>query len=188
MGLIDLPNELLMMLPEHLHNIEDFMNASSSCRQLRDAFAKTTPNIILQLAAAQSRVFFRPDPYFLVAATARQVGEWGLQSAANTEIVRSAFRHGIEGLFELCISVAGLTMGDIRRLHLSRFTIINPVKDMIDFMAGDLWHSTASFSDGGVSHVYTMDCEPMRTTLQIAIYGELFGSSMKAFLDRKSVV
>jgi hypothetical protein len=183
MMLTNLPNELLMTLPQHLHNIEDFMNASSSCRKLRDAFARTTPNTILQLAAAQSRVFFRPDPYFLVAATAPEVGQWGLQSTENTEVVRAAFRNGIEGLFELCVSVAGLTMGDVRRLHLSRFKIVNPVEDMIDRMAGKQWYETPNFWDGGVSDAYTIDCEPMRTTFQLAIYGELFGSSMNAFLQ-----
>lgn len=183
MILTDLPNELLFMLPRYLHNIEDFMNASSSCRILRAVFADTKPNTILGLAAAQSRVFFRPDPYFLVAATASQVGKWGLQSAKNTKIVQVTFRNGIEGLFDLCVSVAGLTMDDIRRLHLSRFELYNPTADMIDRMAGIQWYATPNFWNGGVSDAYTVDCEPMRTTFQYVIYGELFGSSMSAWLQ-----
>jgi hypothetical protein len=182
MLLIDLSNELLFMLPQYLNNIEDFMNASSSCRTLRTVFADTKPNTILGLAAAQSRIFFRPDPYFLVAATAKQVGQWGLQSAENTEVVRAAFRNGVEGLLELCISVAGLTMADIRRLHLSRFELINPTEDLIDRMAGTQWYSTPNFWNGGVSDAYTVDCEPMRTTFQYVIYSELFGPGMNAWL------
>ena len=171
------------MLPRYLHDIEDFMNASSSCRKLRETFARTNPKALLGLAAAQSRVFFRPDPYFLVAATASQVGKWGLQSKQNTEIVRHAFRGGIEGLFELCVLVAGLTLEDIRRLCLARYDLINPIEDKIDRMAGKQWYSTPNFWNGGVSDAYTIDCEPMRTTFQYIIYGELFGYSMSAFLQ-----
>lgn len=183
MILIDLPNEVLFMLPRYLHNIEDFMNASSSCHTLRSLFAGTKPYTILNLVAAQSRVFFRPDPYLLVAATASQVGKWGLGSKENEEVVRAAFRNGIEGLFELCVSVAGLTMPDIRRLRLARFDLINPVEDMIDRMAGKQWYDTPNFWNGGVSDAYTIDCEPMRTTFQYIIYAELFGASMSAWLQ-----
>ena len=95
MGLTDLPNELLLMLPEYLSNIEDFTNTASSCRTLRAAFRETRPSHILRLAAASSRVFFRLDPLFLVAATAHQVGQWGLKSQENTEILRAAFCGGI---------------------------------------------------------------------------------------------
>jgi hypothetical protein len=136
MGLLDLPNELLLSLPEYMSNIEDFTNAASSCRTLRAAFAQTHPNRILRLAAASSLVFFRPDPWFLVAVTARQVSQWGLESSENTEVLRAAFRGGVLPLIELCISVAGITMADIRRMHACRFETINPVSDMIDRMAG----------------------------------------------------
>jgi len=183
MLLNELPQELLLMLPKYMRSIEDFMNAASSCRSLRNVFADTHPNQILRLAAAQSRVFFRPDPHFLVAATARQVGQWALKSEANTEELRAAFRQGIEGLLEICIEKAGLTMDDIRRLHLSRFDLINPVEDMVDRSAGKQWYATPNFWNGGVSDAYTINCEPMRTTFQIIIYGELFGSSMDAFLQ-----
>jgi len=183
MGLLDLPSELLLSLPGYISNIEDFTNTASSCRTLRTLFAQTHPNRILQLAAASSRVFFRPDPWFLVAATARQVSEWGLESEENTQALRFAFRGGIEFLLELCVSVAGLTMDDIRRMHASRFEIINPVSDMIDRMAGKQWYATPNFWNGGVSEAYTIECEPMRALFQLAIYGELFESTLQAWLE-----
>lgn len=86
MHLIDLPQELLLIHPAHLANIEDFMNTASCCRLLRDVLSETRGNTILRLSAASSRVFFRPDPWFLIAATARQVGRWGLESQENTEV------------------------------------------------------------------------------------------------------
>lgn len=120
MGLTDLPTELLLVLPQHLHNIEDFVNLSSSCRTFHKVLTGTSPNIILHLAAASARVFFRPSPHFLVAATARQISHWALLSAENYTDLRQAFYGGMDSLLELCISKAGLTMEDIRRLHASR--------------------------------------------------------------------
>ncbi|KAF4636204.1 hypothetical protein G7Y89_g1886 [Cudoniella acicularis] len=183
MALLTLPTELLMLLPNSLQNIEDFTNLSSTCRTLHSAFASTPPSQILRLAAASSCVFFRPNPWFLVAATARQVGQWALQSPENNEILRAAFRNGIDALFDLCVAKAGLTMDDIRRMHLARFETINPVSDMIDRMAGQQWYATPNFWSGGVSEAYTVDCEPMRALFQYVIYGELFESSMQSFLN-----
>ena len=180
MQLPDLPIDLLSLLPPFLPNIEDFTNASSSCRGLRAAFAITSPKTILSLAAASSRTFFRPDPHFLVAATARQVSDWALLSPENTATLRRAFQGGIEALFQLCISTAGLTLDDIRRLHASRFTTINPVADMIDRCAGKQWYQTPDFWYGGVSDAETIGYDPPRSLLQIVIYGELFSSSMRA--------
>ncbi|KUJ15085.1 uncharacterized protein LY89DRAFT_720481 [Mollisia scopiformis] len=146
MELLDLPVEILVLLPNHLHNIEDFKNASSSCRTLRNAFWETDPHQILQLAGAASRTFFRPDPYFLIAATVRQVRDWALESQDNSDVLRQAFMCGIEGLYDLCIAKASLTMDDIRRLHAMRFTTLNPVADLIDKAADQiaLEHALAS--------------------------------------------
>lgn len=185
MELTDLPVELLMLIPQFLHDIEDFNNAASSCRKLRTAFAKTAPKVILRLAAASSRVFFRPDPHFLIAATVRQVSDWALPRSENTETLRKAFQGGIDSLFELCVDKAGITMADIRRLHDYRFSTINPTTDMIDRCAGAQWSSTPNFWDGGVSDAASISVEAERSLFQIVIYGELFASSMRASYEPK---
>lgn len=183
MSLLDLPAELLGLIPFHLRDIEDFTNASSSCRTLRNAFSATSPNQMLRLAAASSRVFFRPDPYFLIAATVRQVSDWALQSNENTEILRTAFMGGVASLLALCVEKAGITIADIRRLHLMRFSTLNPVADLIDKAAGKQWYSAPDFWEGGVSDAATIHCDPPRTMFQIIIYGELFSSTFEAFLQ-----
>ena len=113
-SILDLPPELLFLLPNHMSNIEDFTSLASTCRVLRTVLSATPPNTILRLAAAQSRVFFRPDSYFLVAATISQVASWALLSEENTHELHSAIRDGIETLTELCVEKAGLTMERIR--------------------------------------------------------------------------
>ena len=175
-GLLGLPVEVLQMFPTFLHDIEDYTNFSSSCRKLYAAFQHTAPKTILRLAAADSSTFFRPSPHFLVAATARQVGDWAVGNPARTAVMREAFRDGIDGLFELCLDTCGLTMDDIRRLHRLRTEIINPVTNLIDQWAGPQWQASEDY----VPETYTNDCDPHRAFFQIAIYGELFGNRLTA--------
>ncbi|KAL8857643.1 MAG: hypothetical protein Q9178_005808 [Gyalolechia marmorata] len=185
MEILHLPTELLLQVPQYLTNIEDFTNLSSCCRTFRRACSNISPNTILRLAVASSRVFFRPDPHFLIAATARQVSDWALLSNENTEALHQAFQGGIYTLLALCEDKAGLTMDDVRRLHASRFSLINPISDMIDRCAGPQWTFTPDFWEGGVSNPATIFLEPVRALFQIIIYGELFASTMQAFLEPK---
>ncbi|KAI4090160.1 MAG: hypothetical protein LQ344_004945 [Seirophora lacunosa] len=180
--LLSLPFEILALIPHHLANIEDFKELSSTCRRLRAACSSAPPNLILRLAAASSPVFFRPHPYFLVAATARQVGDWALLNEDNAARLRASLKHGIQGLFHLCVEKAGLTMEDIRWLHASRFTTFNPVTDLIDRCAGKQWYDIPQFWYGARSDAETILCEPERATFELAAYGALFHSSLEAAL------
>ena len=183
MQLLDLPTEILCSLPRYIHDIESFTNAASSCRQLRDAFSHARPNTILRLAAGSAPTFFSPHPYFLVALTARRASDWVLGNADRTQLLRQAMREGIFGLYEFCLDHSSLTLEDIRQSHLARFSTINPLSDKVDKMAGKQWLDTPDFWNGGVSEPATLCAEPDRATMQIIIYGELFGQSMEAFLE-----
>lgn len=92
-------------------------------------------------------------------------------------------QEGVYSLLALCVDKAQLTMSDIRRLHATRFALINPISDMIDRYAGVQWTETPDFWTGGVSNPNTTFLEPTRALLQMIIYGELFASSMSAYLD-----
>ncbi|KAF9069892.1 hypothetical protein BDP27DRAFT_663743 [Rhodocollybia butyracea] len=181
--LLDLPFEILSSLPLYIRNIEDFTEAASACSVLYYTFSSVSLNCILRLAAASAPTFVQPHPHFLIAATARQVSDWALGNAENTERLRRAFQGGVEALFELCIEKAGLSLQDIRRLHLARFSTINPLADKIDKMAGVRWYETENFWEGGVSEAVTIYTESGRAAFQIIIYGELFASSMQAYLE-----
>jgi hypothetical protein len=183
MLLIELPTEILAALPSFLYNIEDFMNAASSCRTLRNAFTLAKPNTILQLAAVSAPVFFSPHPWFLVLATARQVSDWAAGNESRMQELRKAFQGGMEGLYDLCLRVGGLPMDKVRQLHLSRFSTINPLSNKIDQMAADQWYDVTNFWSGAVSEANTIHCVPQRSAFQIMIYWELFGGTLRAFLE-----
>ena len=174
------------MLPDYIHNIEDYTNFSSTCKALRDCMGTASPRTILHLAAAQSTTFFRPSPHFLATATARELGHWARKSTDNEAELALRLEDGVDGLFDLALKHCGLTMDRIRKLHLQRFSIINPVTDLIDKCVGVQWYRTPNFWAGGVDDAYTIDSDPPATLFHLALYGELFGPDFEAFLDPTS--
>lgn len=182
MGLTTLPNELLILLPQYLDNIESYTNLAGTCHRLRDALYAAHPNTILQLAAASETALFSPQPHVLVAATARQLSDWALGHNERTGMLRAAFRDGIDGLYSLCLKHSGLTLERIRWLYLARSAIIDPLSDKIDRMTGGQCYPKPFFGRG-VDSRFQINCNPLRAALQLIIYGELFGRSMDAFLQ-----
>lgn len=185
--LLSLPPEILALLPDHLQTIEDLLNTGSTCRALRDATDAARPSTILRLAAAQSRVFFRPSPHYLVTAAARELGHWARKSKANEQRLALGMREGLDGLLALAAgddgARCGVTMVRIRELHEMRFSLLNPVTDVIDKCVGKQWYDLPDFWDGGVDDAYTIDAAPSETLFHLAIYGELFGPDLDALLD-----
>ncbi|KAF2492151.1 hypothetical protein BU16DRAFT_529517, partial [Lophium mytilinum] len=185
--LLSLPADILILLPDYLHNIEDFTNLTSSCRALRNCLSRTSPRTILRLAAAASRFFFRPSPHFLIAATARQLSAWAALSHSNTLELRKAFQGGIDALMDLCLDHSGLTLERIRELHSLRFSTINPVTDLIDKSVGDQWTATPDFWSGGVDDAYTINSDPPEAFFHLAIYGELFGHAFDSYFTSGTI-
>lgn len=181
--LLDLPRDILVLLQEFLHNIEDYMNVASTCRTLRECMDTPKPNTILHLAVAQSRTFFRPSPLFLVTATARELGNWARRSDANEKEFALRMEDGVEGLLDLALQHCGLTMQRIRELYEMRFSIVNPVTDIIDTCVGQQWYSTPDFWNGGVDDAYTIHAEPSDTLFHLAMYGELFAPDFEPILN-----
>ncbi|KAF7585408.1 hypothetical protein BBP40_010979 [Aspergillus hancockii] len=190
--LVTLPTELVLAIASQLRNIEDLLSVISTCRQLYSVLSQgTPPRIILRLLAASAPTFASPHPHFLIAALARQISTWTLsQPSSRVPLLRDACRGGIDSLYEFCLQHApdGLTLEDIRRLHSARFSIINPLSDAVDSMAGRKWVTTEDFWDGGVSEPATLMAEADRAAMQIIIYGELFGSTFDPFLEKGSGV
>lgn len=101
-SLLDLPEELVLHLVNFLTNIEDFHRLSCTCKVLQRQVLAATPNTLLRLAARSESNFFRPHnylyrpaPYLVIAATARQLSEWATKSSENAQTLRRAFRGGV---------------------------------------------------------------------------------------------
>lgn len=183
-AILSLSDDLLLDVADYVHNIEDYTNLCSTCRRLRDVGGRASPQTLLQLAVAQSSTFFRPSPHFLVAATARNLGQWARDNDDNERQLASTLERGIDGLLDLALAHCGLTMERIRQLHLMRFSIFNPVTDIIDKCVGAQWNATPDFWNGGVSDAYTISAEAAQTLFHLAIYGELFGPDFETLLSQ----
>lgn len=183
-----LPLEILTLLTTHLHNIEDFTALSNTSTYLHhNLLSLTTPQTLLDLAAASGRIFFRPHPYFLLAHIAPQLSLWARSHPTNTATFTSACRGGIESLFELVLDPAtrcGITLEDIRSLHRMRYEVINPITDMLDKAAGAQWYAQENFWDGGVEDAKTLDVDPPEMFFQLAIYGGLFGHAFESLIPK----
>jgi hypothetical protein len=184
-SLLDIPHDIIVTLPDYLHDIEDYKNLSSTCRTLRVYLAATSPKTLLRLTVAASSTFFRPSPHFLVAGVARQLGDWARLSPSNEDVLARTFRGGVDAVLALCLEHCGLTMEGVRDLHAMTFSVVNPVTDIIDKCVGEQWYATPNFWDGGVDDAYTIDVDPPETLFHLAIYGEFFGPDLDIILDRQ---
>ncbi|KAJ7134351.1 hypothetical protein C8R44DRAFT_770279 [Mycena epipterygia] len=167
MSLVTLPPELLLNLPFYLYSIEDLCSVFSTCRTLHHACANPDPKVVPRLAANSGRVFFRPHPHLLIAATARQVADWAVKHDNHRYLLEVAIHGGVEKLLELAIDVAELTMDDIRRLYTYKYDVLNPLNRRLDMAAGPR----------AGRYIACNDTET--TLLSWVIYGELFHHSLE---------
>src|SRR2546423_6475716 len=135
MQLVDLPTDLLVLLPQFLHNLEGRPAEPSGLLSPEHHLTPFSASPLLLPESSPTR------SHFLMAATARQISDWAILSHVNTETLRQAFQGSIDTLFELCISKVGLMIEDIRRLQASRFSLISPVSDTLVLWAGNLWYT-----------------------------------------------
>ncbi|KAL3422858.1 hypothetical protein PVAG01_04605 [Phlyctema vagabunda] len=182
---LQLPVVIMVQFPIYLRDIKDLINLSASCSYLHELYKSTAPNTIYQLAAASPSLFYQqPSPHFLVAAVARQVGEWALETPKRRFIFHNAFRtNGIEGLFDLCKRVGGLSMKELRELHDIQESVLRPIAFEISKECGPL--STLDparvESDQGVELVICED--PYKSLLQIIMFGDFFAANIRAVYD-----
>lgn len=128
--LLNLPLDIVILLPQYLHDVDDLVHLLSSCRAMRALTPTIKPQIILRLASSKLRTFFHQDPYFLVCTVARQIGDWARKSEANEAELIGGLPRGIEFLAELALREdvgCGVTLEHIRQclrhVHPRTFTM-----------------------------------------------------------------
>jgi hypothetical protein len=93
--------------------------------------------------------------------------------------------NGADVLLELALQHCGLTLERIREFHLLRFSLINPVINIVDRCVGVQWCGLENFWNG-TSNAPDLTADPSDMLFYLIIYGELFGPDMEAFLDPES--
>ncbi|KAK7210296.1 hypothetical protein V2G26_017474 [Clonostachys chloroleuca] len=181
--IVSLPHEVLLLLASHLYGLEDFLNLSLTCKDMRSVLADTLPNSILRIAARQSYFSPFPSSNLLVAATARELGNWARKSTTNEEILATAFQGGFEGLLGLALRQCSLTMSQLRELQDIQYSIVNPVVNIIDQCIGQQWRAIPDFWSGGASDAASFSGDASDTFFHIAVYGELFSPDIETYLN-----
>ncbi|CAH0037808.1 unnamed protein product [Clonostachys solani] len=181
--IVSLPHEVLLLLAGHLHGLEDFGNLSSTCKDMRSILADALPNTILRLAERQSSISFFPSSELLVAATARELGNWARKSTTNEETLAATFQGGFEALLELALLHCGLTISRLRELQAIQYSIMNPVINIIDQCVGQQWRHIPDFWSGGASDAASIAADASDTLFHLAIYGEFFAPDIETYLN-----
>lgn len=203
--LLDLPGELLGHVAQRLPSIYDLYSLLRTCRTLYEVLGPDHGNGLLLppiLPQEDGRHLLDPHPYLILAGTVRQVADWAVASDERQDGLYELLIRGPDGLFELVQRVARVGVKDMRRLHEQKYSLLQPLTDLVDREAGPKHRRMANFhnrhrmgvdewnpsgyeddesEDDDVSS-FTICEQPERAILNIWIYSELFHHYVDAVL------
>ena len=175
MSLISLPTDILITLPSYLHSIDDLYSLISTCRRLRQACQDEKIRLKPDLRARDDKQPLQPYPHLLIAGTARQVGDWAVQSVANRSRFHDAVSRGITGLYQLCVDIARMSLQDMRELHKVRQSVLAPLSACISKGYACKNPPTGCHDNGRTEQDNHLLC-----LLNLWIYSDLFRSTITA--------
>ena len=109
MNLLDLPSDILNLLPAYLHSITDLSALLSTCRALYGARSSPTVNLSPVLPELHGQPLL-PHPRLILAGTARQLADWAVLSPSNRTTLYDALLEGNDGLLRLAQQVARVSL------------------------------------------------------------------------------
>lgn len=181
MQLTDLPAELIASLPNYLHSLDDLYSLVGTSRIFCNTCANTSATFPPTFAKKYGQNLLPPHPHLLLAGTARQIADWAVQSERNRQELYDAITRGNEGLQDLAVQVARLSLNDVRALHQAKIDVVNPLSRVLDLECGQ--GERQRYRDDEESSVLTV-CEDVDQALyNYLIYCELFHHSVDAALD-----
>ena len=180
-NLLDLPTELIAILPNYLHSLDDHYLLLRTCRTLYMTCANSNAKLAPDFAKKYGQPLLRPHPHLLLAGTARQIGDWAVQSEQNREELLKAIQSGNDGLLKLAVEVARLSLEDVRRIYKTKFDVINPISRTLDWEVGQ-GHWGRELEENEIE-LMTI-CEDVEQALyNYVIYCELFHHSIDKALE-----
>lgn len=127
MHLLDLPEDLVGSLPFYLDSIHDLYSLIRCSRALYTICGRSNASLSPRLLETRDARHhpLQPHPHLLIAGTARQVGNWAVQSISNRNALHSAIIRGLEGLYELSMRVARMSLHAMRELHQIKYAAVH---------------------------------------------------------------
>ncbi|OBZ78543.1 hypothetical protein A0H81_00408 [Grifola frondosa] len=138
MRLIDLPLDILTLIPEHFESLDDLHAIILTSRALYFANSSPTPSLIRHLATSPHSGI-QPYPHLFIAIKARVLADWAVQSAANRKSLHAAIiTGGPQGVLDLALSISPLTLEDLTFLRTARLTVLDPAIEILEPMCGNI--------------------------------------------------
>ena len=180
MNLLDLPSDIINILPLHLHSITDLYALLSTCRALHNAWAFSEVRLLPILSKLHGLSLLPPHPRLILAGTARQVADWAVLSHTNRAILHKALLDGNEGLLKLSEQVARVSLRDMRSLHDLKYNLLNRLTRIVDCEAGREMVRRRGEDPDDAS--WPIVREPKLALLNYWIYCELFHHNVDQIL------
>ncbi|KAG8881891.1 hypothetical protein FRB97_008938 [Tulasnella sp. 331] len=135
MKLLDLPREVLIILPNYLETLQDFHSLSLTCRTFHDVTSFPSSNLLFRLACSPY-TGLQPYPHLLLATKARQLVDWAVQDDSRRDELLRAIKGGCDKVLKLGLKISPLTVEDLRRLHRARVDVLIPLSQEMDPICG----------------------------------------------------
>ena len=185
MQLLDLPPELLELLPHHLSSLQDLNSLLRTCRFFYHVCESSKAALPPAFPKLHGQSLLPPHPHLLLAGVTRQVADWAVQSDENRTELYETLLLGNEGLLNLATQVTRLSLGDIRVLYAAKGDLLYPLTKIVDREAGRERYRLEALRKG--IDPCTWDgltvCEnPEIALLNYWIYCELFHHNVDHFL------
>jgi hypothetical protein len=184
MKLLDLPSDIISLLPTYLYSITDLYALLSTCRALYNAFAFSEARLPPILPRLYGRPLLPPHPHLILAGTARQVADWAIASRGNRAVLYESLLEGNCGFFKLSQRVARVSLKDMRDLNKLKYSLLNPLTRIVDVEGGpEMVREEGNDPD---NYSWTIVREPDIALLNYWIYCELFHHNVDEILTHST--
>jgi hypothetical protein len=136
MKLLDLPVDIINILPNYFNSIYDLYNVLLTCRTLHTAYHDSEIKLPPILPKPDGQPLFQTHPHLLITSVARQIGDWAVSSPSNRYELYQTLVHGYDGLLSLAEKVAFVSLLDLRHLHEIKYSVLSPLTRLVDFEVG----------------------------------------------------
>jgi len=184
MKLIELPSELILLLPPFLHSIDDLYSLLQTCRTLYQHYADSRVALPPIFAKRDGQRVLPPHPHLLLSGTARQIADWAVESKANRHELLQTLPGRMEGLLSLAERVTRLSLADLRELYRIHNEFINPLYRRVDAICGQEYVRRSARDEAEDEEDLMTICGDVTQSLySFIIYCELFHHNVDALLD-----
>ena len=132
MQLLDLPAELISLLPQYLSSLQDLYSLLQTSRIFYRICMSSNAALPPVFPKLHGQSLLPPHPHLLIAGTARQIADWAVQSVNNRSELYEKLLRGNEGLVELAENVTRLTLKEIKALYAVKGDLLYELTRIIE--------------------------------------------------------